>query len=186
MIARLRLFTLLLLAIASISVQGRAEDIAGILQARLAECAVRQEGGSWVPKDLSADGALRFTYLYEPPKQSPGEYDYTDKMHYVYAAFWNRARTKGEMLQFLWFRGESPMHLRIINNAHIVTQKGRLNLEDALWGVWTYEHLMRRLAKLKIAPLQTVAVHEIQSSRATCDSYAHVHAGSASASPPRP
>src|SRR5713226_2186606 len=144
MIARPWLFTPELLAIASAALQGRAQGVGAILRARIPECAVHQEGGSWIPKDLYADGALRFTYLYEPPKQNPGEYDYRDHTHNVYAAFWNGRRTKGELLQFVWVRRTPPIHLRIVNHGHIVTQQGKMGIEDALWGVWTHEHLMRR------------------------------------------
>src|SRR2546426_622870 len=76
MIARPRFFTSILLVLASISLPGRAEDVGAILRARIPECAIHQEGGSWIPKELYEDGALRFTYLYEAPKKTPGEYDY--------------------------------------------------------------------------------------------------------------
>jgi hypothetical protein len=180
-----RLLLLIFSALVFVSVQGRTEDAAAVLKTRIPECAVQVKDGPWVPKELYADGVLRFTYLYEPPKQNPGEYDYRDQSHNVYAAFWNRDRTRGELLQFLWVRRTAPIHLRIINNGHIVTQQGKTDIEDTLWGVWTHEHLMRRLAQLRTAAVQTVAVREIPHSGATCDSYAHVANDTASASPPK-
>lgn len=177
---------LALLLVAFLSVAARAQDTAAILKTRTPQCAVHSVDGSWIPGDLYADGELRFTYLYEPPKKNPGEYDYKDKTHNVYAAFWNRDRTKGELLQFVWLRRTAPIHLRIVNNGHIVTQHGKMDIEDALWGVWTHEHLMRRLARLKIEPLETIAVREIPTRGATCDSYAHVADDSDAATPPKP
>ncbi|PYU28675.1 MAG: hypothetical protein DMG31_19550 [Acidobacteria bacterium] len=186
MIARPRFFTSILLVLASISLPGRAEDVGAILRARIPECAIHQEGGSWIPKELYEDGALRFTYLYEAPKKNPGEYDYRDETHNVYAAFWNRTRTKGELLQFVWLRRAPPVHLRIVNNGHIVTQQGKMDIEDALWGVWTHEHLTRRLARLRTAPLQTAAFQQIPTRGATCDSYAHAVDDSPRSSPSNP
>jgi hypothetical protein len=161
----------LVLAFLSLAVSASAQDSAAILRTRIPQCAVYSLSGSWIPKELYADGALRFTYLYEPPKKSPGEYDYRDETHNVYAAFWNRTRTKGELLQFVWLRRTAPIQLRIVNNGHIVSEHGKMDLEDALWGVWTHEHLMRRLALLKTAPLQTVSVGEIPIRGVICDSY---------------
>lgn len=182
-----RLLISLVVVVVSLPVGGVAEDVAAILRVRIPECAVQVKDGPWVPQELYADGVLRFTYLYEPPKRNPGEYDYRDQSHNVYAAFWNRDRTRGELLQFLWVRRTAPIHLRIINSGHIVTQQGKMDIEDTLWGVWTREHLMRRLARLKIEPLQTVSVREIPSRGAICDSYAHVanDSGAATASKPR-
>lgn len=176
----------LLLVVGWLSVVARAQDGMALLRTRIAQCAVHTIDGPWIPKELYPDGILRFTYLYEPPKKNPGEYDYPDKEQRVYAAFWNSDRTKGELLQFLWLRRTAPIHLRIMNNGHIVTQRGKMDIEDALWGVWTHEHLMRRLARLKVAPLETVTVREIPTRGATCDSFAHVAEGSASVTLPRP
>jgi hypothetical protein len=133
---------------------------------------MHERGGSWVDTELHADGVLRFTYLYEPPAVNPGEYDYRDNQHHVYSAFWNRNGTRGTFLQFIWFRGESPAHLRIVNNAQIISSTQGLELRDALWGVWTYEHLMRRLTKLRALPIQAVSVRDIVRTGALCDSYA--------------
>lgn len=182
---RTRLEALVLLAVAFSCLLVRAQDTATILRARIAQCAVHSVDGSWVPKELYPDGVLRLTYLYEPPKEKPGEYDYRDGSHNVYAAFWSRDGTKGELLQFLWLRRRAPIHLRIMNNGHIVAQQGKIDIEDALGGVWTHEHLMRRVARLKIAPLQTVPVREIPSNGAICDSYGHVANDSVSASAPK-
>jgi hypothetical protein len=166
---------LVLFFVASFSLAASAQDSAAILKSRIPECAVHIADGPWIPKELYADGVLRFTYLYEPRKKSPGEYDYRDGTHNVYAAFWNQSRTKGELLRFLWLRRTPPVHLRIVNNGHIVTRQGKLDIDDALWGVWTHEHLMRRLAQLKTLPLQTVTLKEIPERGATCDSYAHAN-----------
>jgi hypothetical protein len=184
MTARPELFFSVVLAFVSFALHGRAQDVAVRLRTSIPECALHQEGGSWVPQDFYPDGVLRFTYLYEPPKQNPGEYDYRDGSHNVYAAFWNRGRTKGELLQFLWLRRTTPIHLRIVNNGHIVARQQNIDIEDALWGAWTHEHLVRRLVKLKVAPLQTVRIHEVPAGGATCDSYAHIANNSDSASPP--
>ena len=176
---------LALLLVASFSLAARAQDSAVILKSRIPECAVHVSDGPWVPKELFPDGELRFTFLYEPPKTNPGEYDYRDGSHNVYAAFWNRDKTKGELLQFLWLRRAAPIHLRIVNNGHIVTQQGKMDIEDAMWGVWTHEHLMRRLARLKTLPLQTITLREVPVRGATCDSFAHVAEGSDSSIPPK-
>ncbi|HYT07000.1 MAG TPA: hypothetical protein VEL77_05065 [Rugosimonospora sp.] len=186
MIAFPRCFLLLFAALVLLCLAGRAQDGAAILSTRIPQCAVRSVDGSWIPKELYADGVLRFTYLYEPPKKNPGEYDYRDETHNVYAAFWNRTRTKGELLQFVWLRRAPPVHLRIVNNGHIVTQQGKMDIEDALWGVWTHEHLTRRLARLRTAPLQTAAFQQIPTRGATCDSYAHAVDDSPRSSPSNP
>lgn len=102
------------------------------------------------------------------------------------AVFWNRDRTKGELLQFLWLRRTTPIHLRIVNNGHVVTRPGRLDIEDTLWGVWSHEHLMKRLAQLKTLPLQTMTLQEIPEHGATCDSYAHATEDSPSDGTPEP
>src|SRR5260370_35938846 len=129
-----------ILLVASFSLADSAQDGAAILKSRIPECAVHIADGPWIPKELYADGVLRFTYLYEPPKKSPGEYDYRDETHNVYAAFWNRTRTKGELLQVGWLRRTSPIQLRIAYDGHMVSERGKLDREDALWGVWTHEH----------------------------------------------
>ena len=144
-----------------------------VLRIGVPQCAVHSVDGSWVPQELYADGVLRFTFLYEPPKKNPGEYDYKDGTHNVYGAFWNRDRTEGELLQFVWLRRTAPIHLRIVNNGQIGSDRGKLDIEDTLWGVWTHEHLMRRLARLRLVPLQTIHVGQIPAAGATCDSYAH-------------
>jgi hypothetical protein len=90
-----------LLAAASVLTNASAEDSAAILRTRIPECAIHVQDGPWVPKEVYSDGVLRFTYLYEPPKKNPGEYDYRDGTHNIYAAFWNSSRTKGELLQFV-------------------------------------------------------------------------------------
>jgi hypothetical protein len=136
------------------------------------DCAMHQRAGSWVDSRLHTDGVLKFNYLYEPPATEPGEYDYRDNQHRIYAAFWNSTRTQGTFLQFIWFRGETPAHLRIVNNAQIASSSRDLELQDALWGVWTYEHLMRRLTKLRAAPMQTASVRDLARTGAVCDSYA--------------
>jgi hypothetical protein len=164
---------LVLFLVASFSLAARAQDSAATLRARIPECAVHIKDGPWVPKEFHGDGVLRFTYLYEPPKKNPGEYDYRNGTHNVYAVFWNRGRTKGELLQFVWLRRTAPIHLRIVNNGHVVTRQAKLDIDDALGGVWTHEHLMRRLARLKTLPLQTMTLQEIPERGATCDSYAH-------------
>jgi hypothetical protein len=164
----------MLMAVCSCSVAGRGQDSVAILRTKVPECALHAVDGAWIPKELYADGELRFTFLYEPPKKNPGEYDYRDGTDNVYAAFWNRDKTKGELLQFVWLRRTVPIHLRIVNNGEIVTRQGKKDIGDALWGVWTHEHLMRRLARLTTLPLQTIAVREIPATGATCDSYAHV------------
>jgi hypothetical protein len=171
---RVRLLVFFLVLI-SIPLRTRAQNVARDLVTMVPECAVHQESGSWVPAELSKEGVLRFTYVYEPPKSNPGEYDYKDKQDHVYAAFWNTSKTKGELLQFIWFRSEPRPHLRIINNGEIVRGTAGLDLVDTLWGVWTYEHLMRRLAKLKALALHSIAATEIQSDGVRCDSYAHPH-----------
>lgn len=173
-------------AILFLSLPAATQDSAAILKSRIPECAVHIGDGPWIPKELYADGVVRFTFLYEPPKKNPGEYDYRDGYHEVYAAFWNRSRTKGELLQFLWLRRTPPVHLRIVNNGHIVTEQGKMDIEDALWGVWTHEHLMRRLVRLKTEPLETITVREIPTRGATCDSYAHAIEDSPAPGVPKP
>lgn len=178
---------LVILLVVSFSLGASAQDTAALLRTRIPECAEHTiDVGSWIPKELDGDGVLRFTFLYEPPKKNPGEYDYRDDTHNVYAAFWNRLRTKGELLQFVWLRRAAPIHLRVVNNGHIVTHQGKMDIEDALWGVWTHEHLMRRLARLKTEPLETITVREIPTRGATCDSYAHVIEDSPSPGVPKP
>ena len=146
--------------------------------------------GFWIPGELYADGMVRFTYLYEPPKENPGEYDYKNQLHYVYAASWNRNRTKGELLQFVWMRRTAPIQLRIVNHGHIVKQHGKMEIEeisDTRPGVWGHELLMRRLARLKTAPLQMVSVREIPPLRgAICDSGEAVADQPTAPSPPTP
>lgn len=171
----------LLSATLFLSLPAAAQDTAAILKSRIPECAVHIGDGPWIPKELYADGVLRFTYLYEPPKKNPGAYDYRDGTHNVYTVFWNCARTRGELLQFLWLRRTPLVHLRIVNSGHVVAQQGKLDIDDALWGVWTHEHLMRRLAQLKTLPLQTMTLQEIPERGATCDSYAHAAEDSPSA-----
>src|SRR5260370_28456966 len=129
-----------ILLVASFSLAASAQDGAEILKSRIPECAVHIADGPWIPKELYADGVLRFTYLYEPPKKSPGEYDYRDETHNVYAAFWNRTRTKAELLQFVWLRRTAPVKLRIVNNGQLVNQPASMAPKESLWGVWTHEH----------------------------------------------
>ena len=74
---------LVLLFAASFSITARAQDSAATLRARIPECAVHIKDGPWVPKEFYGDGVLRFTYLYEPPKKNPGEYDYRNGTHNV-------------------------------------------------------------------------------------------------------
>jgi hypothetical protein len=176
----------LVLAFLSLAVSARAHDSGAILRTRIPQCAVYSLSGSWIPKELYADHVLRFTYLCEPPKKNPGEYDYPDNLHRVYAAFWNRDRTKGELLRFVWLRRTAPIQLRIVNNGHIVREHGKMDIEDALWGVWTHEHLMMRLARLQTAPLQIVPVREIPIRGAICDSYVHAVGDSALPGQPKP
>lgn len=130
---------LAVLVVASCAFTARAQDTAALLRTRIPQCTVRASDGFWIPGELFADGVLRFTYLYEPPKENPGEYDYKDQLHYVYAAFWNRNRTKGELLQFVWLCRTPPIHLRIVNHGHIVKQHGKMEIEkiwDTRSGVW--------------------------------------------------
>lgn len=164
----------LILAARAQVLAARAQDSDAILRERIPQCTVRGVDGFWIPGELYADGVLRFTYLYEAPKENPGEYDYKDQLYYVYAAFWNRTRTKGELLQFVWLRRTPPIHLRIVNHGHIIKQHGKMEIEkiwDTRSGVWGHELLMRRLARLKTAPPETVSVREISPVRgAICDS----------------
>lgn len=163
---------LVLFFAASFAFAVRAQDSATALRTRIPECAVYSKDGPFVPTEFYADGVLRFTYLYEPPSKNPGEYDYRDGTHNVYVVFWNPARTKGELLQFQWLRRTEPIHLRVVNNGRVVTRRGKLDIEDTLWGVWTHEHLMRRLVRLETLPLQTMPFKEVLKVGATCDSYA--------------
>jgi hypothetical protein len=127
-----RLAALAVLVVASYGLAARAQDSDAILMERIPQCTVRSVDGFWIPGELFADGVLRFTYVYEPPKANPGEYDYKDQLHYVYAAFWNRNRTKGELLQFIWLRRTPPVDLAIVNSGHIVKQHGRMEIEK-IW-----------------------------------------------------
>jgi hypothetical protein len=134
-------------------------------------CVIGEPSGPWVHADRYRGNPILFNYSYEGPNPKPGPEDYRDGQNYVYAAFWNRDRTSGEFLQFVWFRAEPRTHLRIVNNADIVSSHGRLDLEDALWGAWTYEHLKKRLLKLKVAPAETVSLDKTVDAKILCDSY---------------
>ena len=142
----------------------------GLAPAILA-CAAGDPSGPWVHLDRYHGDSIQFNYLHEGPNPKPGPDDYRDGHDYVYAAFWNRDRTAGEFLQFIWFRSEPRTHLRIVNNADIILSHGRVDLEDALWGGWTYEHLKTRLLKLKAAPASAVSLERSVDAKVLCDSY---------------
>src|SRR5260370_19237475 len=90
--------TAVLLAAASVGTSASAQDSAAILRTRIPQCAVYSLSGSWIPKELYPDGVLRFTDLYEPPKKSPGETDYPEKTHNLFAPFSNCTRTTDDLL----------------------------------------------------------------------------------------
>src|ERR1700674_3403519 len=156
---------------------GFAQSQDSKLDALVLDCTVHEGLGPWARSNAYPDGFLRFNFVHEAPKAKPGPYDYgpDPRLHYVYAAFWNPTRTKGEFFQFIWFRPGSPTHLRIVNNAHIISSKGKFDLDDARWGVWTHEHLIRRLAVLESLPVKTVALRDVKGTGARCDSYIDAH-----------
>lgn len=139
------------------------------------DCTMHEEAGPWVPEDLRRDGLLRFTYLYEPPKKNPGEYDYHDDRYQLYVAFWNPGRTKGEFLNFSLDRAGPWRWLTISNEGHIYYVGRKLDLDFFQGGEWTRTHYMIRLAKLRVAPVHTVSLGKIKSNTALCDSPGHWH-----------
>jgi hypothetical protein len=136
-------------------------------------CAMYEASGPWVHANRYPGSMIRFNYSHEGPDPKPGADSYNDATDYLYAAFWNHDRTAGEFLQFIWFRKESKTHLRIVNNANIISSNGHLDLEDVLWGSWTYEHLKGRLQQLRAAPTETFSLAKVEDAHAVCDSYAH-------------
>jgi hypothetical protein len=146
----------------------------GLIDSML-DCTMHEEGGPWVPEDLRRDGLLRFSYLYEPPKKNPGEYDDHDNEHRLYVAFWNPERSKGEFLDFSLDRLGSRRLLIITNQGDIYYTDGKLDMDVFQGGVWMHRHYMIRLAKLRATPVQTVSVRKIRSGLALCESPWHWH-----------
>jgi hypothetical protein len=136
-------------------------------------CAMHEAFGPWVHTNRYPGGTILFNYSHEGPDPKPGADSYNDANDYLYAAFWNRDRAAGEFLQFIWFRRESKTHLRVVNNANIISSNGQLDLEDALWGAWTYEHLKRRMQQLRAAPAESISLAKVEDAHAVCDSYAY-------------
>jgi hypothetical protein len=145
------------------------------LVASMLDCTMHAEDGPWAPRYLRQDGLLRFTYLYDPPKKSPGEYDYHDQRVRLYVAFWNGARTRGEFLDFSLDRSGTRRWLTISNDGQIYYTKGKLDLDFFQGGEWTRTHYMIRLAKLRADPVETVSVRDIKRTSTLCDSIAHPH-----------
>jgi hypothetical protein len=100
----------------------------GLIDSML-DCTMHEDHGPWVPVELRRDGLLRFSYLYEPPKKNPGEYDDHDNEHRLYVAFWNPDRTKGEFLDFSLDRTGPWRWLTISNQGDIFYTGGKLDLD---------------------------------------------------------
>jgi hypothetical protein len=139
------------------------------------DCTMHEEAGPWVPRDLRADGLLRFNFVDIPHHSTSGPYEYNDNLHRLYAAFWNAPRTRAEFLDFSVDKSAKMDWLTISNDGQISISKGKLNFEFFQGGEWTREHYLIRIRKLRAAPVQVVAIRDVKRTGVLCDSLANPH-----------
>jgi len=138
---------------------GRTQEMSPARVNRMLDCSVHY----WVPQKFLADGEARFNYLIEPATASvPADG--------IYVAFWNRTRKRGYFLYLgLYIEDNHRNHFVISNEGWIIpSARWGVELEDTLYGVWTYEHLMKRLHKLQKLPVLHASVKQIPHTSALC------------------
>jgi hypothetical protein len=117
----------------------------------------------WVTDEFASNQKVRFSYLLEPGT-APGKGDE------MYVAFWNKTKRRGYFLQIGVYGENNRKDLILTNEGSIIpSQPWGLELEDTLWGVTTYEHLMRRLHRLERLPMQEASVKQIPRTSAICE-----------------
>jgi hypothetical protein len=145
------------------------------LMTMMLDCTMHEEAGPWVPADLRRDGLLRFNFIDIPPHSTHGPYEYNDDLHRLYAAFWNPSRTRAEFLDFSINKSSVEDWLTISNDGQISISKGKMDFDFFQGGVWSREHYLIRVRKLRSAPVQVIAVHDVKHTGVLCDSIARPH-----------
>ncbi len=166
---------LLLCAVLFFSLPAGAQVSQQRLVDMMLDCTMHSDGGIWQPKTLLKDGLLRFTYLHETRNLKPGPYDYKDERRYLYVAFWNLSKTDAEFLDFSIDKSGTRDWLTVSNSGEISVSKGKLNFDFFQGGEWMREHYLIRARKLRDAPVQIVAVHDVRRTGVLCDSFAYPH-----------
>jgi hypothetical protein len=141
-----------------------AQDLTRSQQLAIADCALHG-GGGWVETNLYADGKVRFTYWSEPDPEATEEKDPRS----IYVAFWDVTQSAGELLVFHFLRNSHQKDFFILNNqGRIVDHKGHLDVEDALWGVYTHRKLQGLLPKLKHQAAIIIPVAQVRPGTSIC------------------
>lgn len=142
-------------------------------------CAMHEAGGPWVPQDLRSDGLLRFSYLFDFPKAHPGPYNYgveDDAGDSLLVVFWNPDKTTGEFLDVAVERYKPRLWLTISNDGQAVySAAGLKSFEFFQGGEGLRSRYLNRLAKLRAAPVEIVAVSSVHRPAAPCDSITNPH-----------
>ena len=138
----------------------RAQNLSEHQRSEMLDCTFHREG-QWVDRQLYADGRVRFSYVYEGSSDK--------KPSSLYVAFWNLTKTEGKLLVFdVSMRTSHEDHFALVNDGWIKQNKGRLEVQDTLGGVYTYERIKGRLPTLEKRPLTVVALHQLGTTSAVC------------------
>lgn len=152
----------LLVSCLALGVRSRGQELSERQRSEMLDCVFHREG-RWVDTKLYADGNIRFTYVYEPSNhREPAA---------LHVAFWNRTETEGKLLEFqVFLREDHGDHFAIVNDGWIKENSGRLDVEDALGGIYTYEQMKRRLPTLKRGRVVVVPIRQLRTTSAVCSS----------------
>ena len=145
-----------------VSVAAGAQETSRAKTDMMLDCVFRGDV-IWIGDEFFSDHKVRFSYLVEP-RAAPGKGDQ------MYAAFWDKTRKRGYFLQIGIYSKHGRKDFVLTNEGRIVpSAKGKLELEDTLWGVWTYSHLTKRLHRLENQPVLEARLKEIRRTSAICE-----------------
>jgi hypothetical protein len=170
---------LVLWATLAIPTSAAAQQRGQNLVAPMLTCAMYEAGGPWVPKYLRADGLLRFSYLFDFPRAHPGPYDYgieDEAGDSLLVVFWSSDKSRGEFLDVSVERYKPRLWLTISNDGQVAYSASGLKSFDFFQGGdGVRSRYLNRLARLRSAPVESVAVSSVGRPAALCDSITHPH-----------
>jgi len=155
--------TISILIVASILATGLvcAQELTEQQQAEMLDCTFHRTG-TWVDKKFYSDGKARFTYLYEYEHEKPSA---------LYVAFWNPEKTEGKLVAFRVPKtADQHDTFAIVNDGWVREERGHLDVDDVLGGVYEYNELSSRLPRLQERHLHVVSVDQLRPTSAGCTS----------------
>jgi hypothetical protein len=155
----MKLLVVTLLSLAAMSTA--AQKLTLRQTTEMAWCAVYGGRGTLDAK-YYADGKIKFSYVLQRSEDNT--------FRELYVVFWGKTWSQGEMLVFALSRvARRKLEFTINNEGWIWSNKGQLDIRDALWGMYTYRKLKRLLPRLQRRPLTILPVNRLRAGRDICE-----------------